>query len=188
MSITPIKGSLPGEQVIHLAPENATDVSHWWLRRPNLFPGRTLTGPTLQGRQGWAGAHVALRGQAFTGGVVRGLETALLTDGGGLSGARVALMQGSGLAVSGEDVRVHQAVAFALADLSVVGDPSAFSGTSGAGGSESGGGGEDGELRAKVIGPRLGDLVAERPDAIPRVGVLLLQPVSADRIGAYDPS
>ncbi|ATE59884.1 hypothetical protein [Thauera sinica] len=185
MSITPIKGSLPGEQVIHLAPENTADVSRWWLRRPNLFPGRTLTGPTLQGRQGWAAAHVALRGRSFTAGVVRGLEAALLADGGGLAGARVALMQGSGLAVGGEDVRLPQAVEFALADLSVVGDPSAFAGMGGTGGEE---GGEGAELRAKVIGPRLGDLVAERPDAIARVGVLLLQPVSADRIGAFDPT
>lgn len=184
MSITPIKGSLPGEQVIHLVPENAADVSRWWLRRPNLFPGRTLTGPTLQGRQNWAAAHVALRGQSFTTGVMRGLEAALLADGGGLAAARVALMQGSGLSVGGEDVRVPQAVEFGLADLSVVADPSAF--TDGSGGS--GEGGEDAELRAKAIGPRLGDLVAASPDAIPRVGVLLLQPVSADRIGEFDPT
>ncbi|MBN8442667.1 MAG: hypothetical protein J0M28_13370 [Thauera sp.] len=188
MSITPIKGSLPGEQVIHLAPENAADVARWWLRRPNLFPGRTLTGPTLEGRQRWAEGHVALRGQAFTAGVVRGLESALIADGGGMAAARVALMQGSALAVSGEDVRVPQAVEFALADLSVVGDPSAFAGMGEAGGEGGAGGSEGGELRSKVIGPRLGDLVAASPDAIPRVGVLLLQPVSADRIGAFDPT
>ncbi len=190
MSITPIKGSLRGEQVVHLAPENAADVSRWWLRRPNLFAGRTLTGPTLQGRQAWAAAHVALRGRSFTAGVVRGLEAVLLGGSSGLADARIALMQGSGLAFGGDDVRVPQAVEFALAGLSVVGDPSAFApaegGSGGGGGEGSSGGGS--VLRTKVIGPRLGDLVAQRPDAIPRVGVLVLQAVSADRIGEFDPT
>jgi hypothetical protein len=189
VSITPIKGPLPGEQLIHLAPENAADMSRWWLRRPNLFAGRTLTGPTLEGRQKWAAGHVALRGQSFAAGVVRGLEAALFARGAGFDGAHVALMQGSGLAVNGEDVRVPQAVEFSLGDLPVVGDPSAFAGMGEAGGGEgSGGEGSGGELRSKVIGPRLGDIVAARPDAIARVGVLLLQPVSADRIGEFDPT
>lgn len=193
MSITPIKASLPGEQLIHLAPENAVELARWWLRRPRLFAGRTLTGPTLEARQRWAAAHVALRGQALTAGVVRGLEAALIADTGGLASARVALMPGSGLTIDGEDVRVAGALEVALADLSVVADPSAFV-EAGAGGEDAAGGGEaegsgsgaGGALRAKAIGPRLGDLVGARPDAIPPVGVLLLQPVSADRIGAFD--
>ena len=78
-------------------------------------------------------------------------------------------MQGSGLAFGGDDVRVPQAVEFALAGLSVVGDQSAFApaegGSGGGGGEGSSGGGS--VLRTKVIGPRLGDLVAQRPDAIP---------------------
>ena len=191
MSITPIKASLPGEQLIHLAPENAVELARWWLRRPRLFAGRTLTGPTLEARQQWAAAHVALRGQALTAGVVRGLETALIAGTGGLASARVALMQGSGLTIDGQDVRVPGALEFALADLSVVADPSAFvaageGGEDAEGSGESEGGGAGGALRSKAIGPRLGDLVAARPDAVPPVGVLLLQPVSADRIGAFD--
>ena len=66
MSITPIDRPLAGEHVVGLAPENAADASRWWLRRPNLFAGRTLTAPTLSARQDWAGRHIALRGQAYT--------------------------------------------------------------------------------------------------------------------------
>ena len=128
MSITPIDRPLAGEQVVGLAPENAADASRWWLRRPNLFAGRTLTGPTLSGRQNWAARHIALRGQAFTPGVVRGLETALLSSAAGLVGTRLALLQGQGLSVDGEDVRVLQALEVALADLPAVADPSAFAG------------------------------------------------------------
>ena len=181
MSITPIDRPLAGEQVVGLAPENAADASRWWLRRPNLFAGRTLTGPTLSGRQNWAARHIALRGQAFTPGVVRGLETALLSSAAGLVGTRLALLQGQGLNVDGEDVRVLQALEVALADLPVVADPSAFAGMGGAGG-------EGSSTAAKVVGPTLGAVVAALPDALPRVGILLLQPVTADRIGEFDPT
>ena len=181
MSITPIDRPLAGEQVVGLAPETAADAGRWWLRRPNLFAGRTLTGPTLSGRQNWAARHIALRGQAFTPGVVRGLETALLSSAAGLVGTRLALLQGQGLSIDGEDVRVLQALEVALADLPAVADPSAFAGMGGAGG-------EDSSTAAKVLGPTLGAVVAALPDALPRVGILLLQPVSADRIGEFDPT
>jgi hypothetical protein len=185
VSITPIDRPLAGEQVVGLAPENAADASRWWLRRPKLFAGRTLTGPTLSGRQDWAARHIALRGQAFTPGVVRGLETALFNSAPGLAGSRLALMQGQGLSVDGEDVRVSQAVELALADLPAVADPSAFAGLGDAGGE---GGSELVSTAAKVVGPTLGAVVAALPDALPRVGILLLQPVTADRIGEFDPT
>ncbi|WP_300317838.1 hypothetical protein [Accumulibacter sp.] len=179
MSITPIDRPLAGEQVVGLAPENAADASRWWLRRPNLFAGRPLTGPTLSDRQGWATRHIALRAQAFTPGVVRGLEAALFNTAGGLAGSRLALMQGQGLNGDGEDVRVLQALELALADLPAVADPSAFAGMGGAGG-------VGGSVAAKVVGPALGAVVAALPDALPRVGILLLQPVAGDRIGEFD--
>ncbi len=179
MSITPIARPLSGEHLVGLAPEDGVDASRWWLRRPNLFAGRTLTAPTLSGRQDWATRHIALRGQAFTPGVVRGLESALFDTTGGLAGTRLALLQGQGLAVDGEDVRVPQAIEVALADLPVVADPSAFAGMGGAGGGAGG-------VASKMVGPALGAVVGASPAALPRVGILLLQPVSADRIGEFD--
>ena len=181
MSVTPIDRPLPGEHIVGLAPENAVDASRWWLRRPHLFAGRTLTGPTLSGRQAWAARHIALRGQAFTPGVVRGLECDLLESVGGLASARLALMQGQGLSVDGEDVRVLQALDVALADLPAVADPSVFAGMGAAGGGE-------GVSASKVVGPTLGAVVAADAEALPRVGILLLQPVAADRIGEFDPT
>ncbi|QKS29860.1 MAG: hypothetical protein HT579_13645 [Candidatus Accumulibacter similis] len=179
MSITPIARPLSGEHLVGLAPEDGADASRWWLRRPNLFAGRTLTAPTLSGRQDWAARHIALRGQAFTPGVVRGLESALFNTAGGLAGTRLALMQGQGLAVDGEDVRVPQALEVALADLPVVADPSVFAGMGGAGGGA-------GSVASKAVGPALGAVVSAAPAALPRVGILILQPVSADRIGEFD--
>ena len=181
MSVTPIDRPLPGEHIVGLAPENAVDASRWWLRRPHLFAGRTLTGPTLSGRQAWAARHIALRGQAFTPGVVRGLECDLFESVGGLASARLALMQGQGLSVDGEDVRVLQALDVALADLPAVADPSVFAGMGAAGGGE-------GVSASKVVGPTLGAVVAADAEALPRVGILLLQPVAADRIGEFDPT
>ncbi len=180
MSITPIDRPLPGEHLIGLAPENAADESRWRLRRPHLFVGRALTGPTLCARQDWAARHIALRGQAFTPGVVHGLEAGLFDSAGGLATSRLALMQGQGLSVDGEDVQVLQALELALADLPVVPDRSAFAGIDGPSD-------EDASLARKVV-PTLGAVVAADPDLLPRVGILLLQPVVADRIGEFDPT
>ncbi|MCB2071288.1 MAG: hypothetical protein KDF67_17545, partial [Ottowia sp.] len=100
---------------------------------------------------------------------------------GGLATTRLALMQGQGLSIDGEDVRVLQALEVALADLPVVADPSVFAGMGGAGGG-------GGSIAAKVVGPTLGAVVAADAEALPRAGILLLQPVTADRIGEFDPT
>lgn len=184
MSITPIEAPLPGERLLGLAPEDAAHAARWWLRRPNLFAGRALTAPTLSGRQDWAAAHVALRARAFTPGVVDGLEAALIhadTAAPGLADTRLALMQGSALSADGEDVRISRAHELALASLPVVADPEAFAGMGAAGST-------GGALAGKLIGPELGALVSAAPDALPRVGILVLQPVCADRIGEFDAS
>ena len=107
MSIETIKQPLPGERVVALAPQTLTEAHDWLLRRPHLFPGRSLTAATLEGRQTWAARHVSLRGQAFTAGVVRGLEATLVPGSTPrIDAARLALQQGVGLCVTGEDVRV----------------------------------------------------------------------------------
>ena len=134
------------------------------VRRP--YPHRT----DPVGPPGLGARHIALRGQAFTPGVVRGLECDLFESAGGLASARLALMQGQGLSVDGEDVRVLQALDVALADLPAVADPSVFAGMGAAGGGE-------GVSASKVVGPTLGAVVAADAEALPRVGILLLQPV-----------
>jgi hypothetical protein len=122
-TIHPIRHPLPGEQVLALSPSSADEAARSWRRRPNLVPGRTLTAPALEARQRWAAGIGVLRGQAFTAGVVRGLEVEPLPAADSESApARLLVSPGQGLAVSGEDVGLPRAVEVLLDDLPVVRD------------------------------------------------------------------
>ena len=234
MTIKPIDQPLPGEQVVALSPESAAEAATVWLARPNLFPGRALTAPTLQRRQRWQAGRLALRGQRLTAGVVQGLEVGydvVPLPAGGEPDITLAIAAGRGLAVSGEDVLLPQPVEIHLRDLPVFAEPSVEAGlppepvpappppedvpppprpeetlrvgagdTTGAPappddvpprpGDEDGGGGTGaGELRARAfLRRRLGALLAAAPNALPRVGVLVLQPITVDRLGEFDPT
>ena len=77
-TITPLLHPLPGEQLLALSPASAEEAARTWRRRPNLLPGRSLTASALEIRQQLAAGVGVLQGQAFTAGVVRGLEVELL--------------------------------------------------------------------------------------------------------------
>lgn len=175
MTITPITRPLPGERVVALWPDDRAAAAATWLRRPNLFPGRALTAPTLDARAAWQAGHVTQRGQAFTTGVVRGLEVGTTTgeapDGGGRRDVRVRIGAGRGLTVGGEDVVLLREAEADLWALPVVAPPGVFEG-------EGFGGG--GVLQPRAIGPTLGALLDTFPDALPRAGALVLQPVSVE--------
>jgi hypothetical protein len=160
-TISPLRHPLPGEQVLALSPSSAEEAARTWRRRPNLLPGRSLTAPALETRQQWAAGMGVLRGQAFTAGVVRGLEVELLPaqDVSRPGSARLRISPGQGLAVSGEDVALSQAVELALEDLPM------------------------------VVGGAIGDSLGRWRDrglALPGAGVLVLQPVEFER-AAIDP-
>ena len=198
MSINKIQQALPGERVVALSPEDATSAATDWLRRPNLFSGRALTTFTLEQRQHWQAGRVAQRGQAFTLGVVHGLEVsqAGVPGEGDATSARVFIEPGLGLAFSGEDVVVARRVEFRLADLPVVAPPSLFVGLLNA---EAQKAAEDravdsadprpGAPLPRAIGPTLGEVLAHAPESLASVGILLLQPVSVDTadLDADDP-
>jgi hypothetical protein len=212
VSIKPIDQPLPGEQVVALSPESAAEAAVVWLARPNLFPGRALTAPTLQRRQRWQAGRLALRGQTLTAGIVHGLEVGhelLPPSGEGQPpGVRLTIGAGLGLAVSGEDVVLPQPVALDLRQLPVFAEPSVEVGLPGEEAPQptlpppppdpippaDGGGddvpGDDGAgLHARAfLRRRLGALFAAAPDAIARVGVLVLQPIEVDRLGEFDPT
>lgn len=197
MSTTAIRNPLAGERVIELSPEDAASAAVTWLRRPNLFAGRALTAPTLETRSRWAAGHVAQRGQAFTPGVVRGLEvghtvTPVPPSGGepelvstpapepefeplppppGLPFVQLQIAAGQGLSVSGEDVIVRELDAD-FWSLPVVAPPAVF---------EGGGFGGGGVLQPRAIGMSVRDLLAAHPGALPRAGVLVLQPTLTER-------
>ena len=82
MSIKSIRNPLDGERVVALSPETANEAATDWLRRPNLFPGRALTAPTLEQRQRWQASRIVVRSQAFTRGVARGLEVGYTVEAG----------------------------------------------------------------------------------------------------------
>jgi hypothetical protein len=184
VSITPITTPLPGEQVVQLSPADANEAAVTWLRRPNLFAGRALTAPTLDARSRWAAGHVVVRGQAFTPGVVRGLELGFRVTPPAETGARAQVVlqisAGRGLATSGEDVWLARAIELDFFGLPVIAPPDVFEGGGGTGGDE------EGALRARAIGPSLGEVLAANPGALPRAGVIVLQPVSVDS-AAVDP-
>ncbi len=180
MSTRPIDEPLPGERVVALAPETANAAATDWRRRPNLFPGRALTAPTLEQRQRWQAGRIALRGQAFTPGVAQGLDVTWTTETGsdGVAVARLQVAPGRALTITGEDVVLAAPVDVRLADLPVVAEPAVFEADPS---SEPVPGGL-GVLRPRVVGPiRLGALIDGRPDLLPPLGVLVLQPVVTDR-------
>ncbi len=168
MSITPIDNPLPGERVIALSPETSEQATVTSLRRPNLFTGRTLTAPTLSGRQRWESSHLELRGQAFTPGVSRGLEVGHsllppILDGGGPR-VRIVVNAGSGLAANGEDLVLVRQAEMDLLDVPVIVPESLQSEF------------KDGENLRSAIRVRL-----------PPVGILLLQPVMVN-VADFDPN
>lgn len=180
MSTTPIRLPLPGEQVLQLSPADAAEAATTWLRRPNLFPGRALTAPTLDARSHWAAGHVVQRGQAFTPGIAQGLELDYVitppTETGARPTVRLHIAAGSGLAASGEDVWLARPIEVDFYGLPVV-VPADL---------PDGGGGGTGALRNRIIGPSLGEFLSSNPGTLPLAGILVLQPVAVD-VAGIDP-
>jgi hypothetical protein len=190
VSIKPIANPLAGERVVALSPETANAAATDWLRRPNLFAGRALTAPTLEQRQRWQASRVVVRSQAFTRGVVRGLEVSFTVDAAGEGDpvARLRISPGRALAASGEDVVLPTPLDVRLRDLPVVAEPAVFAEAAGEANTGEPAPGGLGVLRPRSIGTiRLGDLMDVRNDILPPVGVLVLQPVIADRAD-FDPT
>ena len=188
MSIKSIRNPLDGERVVALSPETANEAATDWLRRPNLFPGRALTAPTLEQRQRWQASRIVVRSQAFTRGVARGLEVAYTVEAGPGGIVRLQITPGRALAASGEDVVLPTPVEIRLTDLPVVAEPAVFAEAGGEEPPAPPGPGGLGVLRPRAIGTlRLGDLIAVRSDIVPPAGVLVLQPIVADR-SDFDPT
>ncbi len=174
-SITAITRSLPGERVLDLSPEpDAIAEAITWLRRPNMFPGRALTTATLEARSAWMAGRIATRGQAFTPGVLRGLEVEyrqLPPLDSEPPRVRLSMSAGQGLSVDGETLMVGE-IDVDLYALHVVAPVEVLEG----------GGFGTGELLPRRISDHtLGELLAAFPGNLPLVGVLVLQPVSTQR-------
>jgi hypothetical protein len=174
-SITAITRSLPGERVLDLSPEpSAITEAITWLRRPNLFAGRALTATTLEARSAWMAGRIATRGQAFTPGVVRGLEVEyreLPPIGSAPPQVRLSIAAGQGLSVDGETLMIGE-IDVDLFSLQVVAPPEVLAG---------GNFGTGALLPRMISNSRLGELLTNFPNHLPLAGVLVLQPVSTQR-------
>jgi len=179
VSITPIRDPLAGERLVALSPTTATEAATDWRRRPNVFPGRALTAGALTQWQAWQAGHLATRGRDWTAGIVDGLELqAANVAGTDFAAVELHVTRGLGLAASGEDIVLQKPLRCLLADVPVVAPPGFFVDGSGVEpGTEAG----PATLRARRIGVTLGELPTAALASLLSVGVLLLQPVTADR-------
>ncbi|MGA2410566.1 MAG: hypothetical protein ABSG46_09295, partial [Candidatus Binataceae bacterium] len=174
MRAKPIQSPLQGERVVGLTPAPAARVTDW-NRRLNLFAGRALTSSALTAEQKGHSGRLALRGQAVSPGVVQGLEISLIAQG---DTPYLHIASGFGIAASGEDVFVPKPVRIALGSLPVFTTAALLDGVADSG---------TGELAPRRAGPPLAELPAKN-NAVPGVGVIVLQPVNVDELANFDPS
>jgi hypothetical protein len=197
--LTPIGSPFPGEHVAGVQPELAPEVADHWNVRLNLYTGRALSHTALQHEQQGRAGRLATRGQMVSPGVVSGLEVSL-ERGDEVERPRhyYQIAAGMGLTASGEDVIVRRSLRVNVLDVQVCGPAALFSTTGGA----SGGGsssvsvdGSSGAVAHQVGGWTLGRLLWERArngvperDAphLPRVGILVLQPVETEEVDQAD--
>ena len=151
MSVTRIATVLPGESLLGIDPELLQQVDPGWRRRLSLFTGRALTDTALKSEQQYRAGRLALLGQSVTPGAVRGLE--LSAD---LSVPDPALQvtPGYGLLATGEDVTLLQPLQTQLSTLPVI------------------------HPLTGVFLKSFHDFTADTANK-DRVGILLLQPVTA---------
>ncbi|MBS1874282.1 MAG: hypothetical protein JSU00_13785 [Acidobacteria bacterium] len=113
MQVKPILQPNAGERVAGSSPLLASRVEDW-NRRLNLFSGRTLSDLALTAEQEGRAGRLALRGQAFSPGIVSGLEVA---KSGPLS---ITLSAGLGFTASGEEIYLPTPAAINLNEARVV--------------------------------------------------------------------
>jgi hypothetical protein len=194
MKVTPIANPLPDEHLTAISPTLAPDVHEYWNRRLNLYPGRALSDTALTMEQNSRAGRLATHGQCLSAGVVSGLEVALERE----TAARRSrsfyhIAAGTGVAASGEDVVLPQSVRVNVLDVEVCAPAFAFHGSPSAARIRP----YSGTLLPRLIGAPLGKVIEERERAkrrddetLPRVGILLLQPVTLEIVGdanATDP-
>ena len=196
--VSAIDRPIADEHVIGVDPPLMPELPGVWRRRINPFTGRSLSDRALTAEQEARAGIQRLRGQSVTAGILAGLD--LLLEPGALGGspgtARFQLLPGSGLTQSGEDLVVSSARSIAFADLPVrarvdvldaiaagAPAPAAPAGPPPPPGPDAQPGGALIGLLPQMprrMGAALGGLIAAAAaDALPRVAVLVAEPVTA---------
>jgi len=105
MKVFPIDDPVVGEQILTVQPAIAPYPDAGWRQRLQYFTGRALTHTALRLEQQWRSGHAATLGQAFSPGVVTGLEAVAAES---PAGVVIEIGPGTGLAASGEIVTVNR--------------------------------------------------------------------------------
>ncbi|TDP61365.1 hypothetical protein [Roseateles toxinivorans] len=176
-----------GEMAIAVSPKLAGRVDADGQRRMNAFAGRALTDALLHAEQDHRSRRLALLQQALSAGVVEGLGLSLDLGGAApvdLSTARGATLDsGLALAASGEEVVVPQALHFDLLDLPVWAPGWLLAGEA----PPPGPGEADGTvLESRHLGRSLREELTAGM-ALPRAGIVVLEPIEHYAIEGVDP-
>ncbi len=202
--VSPIDAPLRDEHVLDVDPPLRPELPGEWRRRINAFTGRALSDKALTAEQDARSGFQRLRGQSVTAGAINGLD--LLFEPGAAGAkpqdARFQLLPGLGLTQWGEDVVVSTPRRIALADVPVYlradhlaaitsgaaalpADPAA------APDPDATPGGIYAKLRARLpraVGPALGAVLGKPAAAgLPRVAVLIAEPINTTLLGRPDP-
>lgn len=183
MKVRRVDDPVHGEWVAGVHPAMSPDVEPGWASRVNMFTGRHLSDLALNGEQDNRGGRLAALGQSLSPGVVNGLDAGLdLRQGVAEDQRLLEVLAGSGIAHSGEDVLLPKPLRLPLRRVPVYAPVEVLDGTAGAG---PGGAPPGGGLRARRLGPSLGEL-AGTPGLSP-AAVLVLQPVEVELKGRDTP-
>lgn len=180
---------LHGEHVLATDPPLARETGSDWRRRPRAFTGRALSHHALASGQISQAGMQRLRGQAVSAGVLNGLSVNRVAAIGAPDPHFLTIGPGSGLARSGEDIRLTGGTVD-LRALPVFGPPEWFDGDAEEGEDVESDLPEPGDLsnppstpatsppRPRIEGPVLGE--QEDDFILPRLAVLVAQPVTVE--------
>jgi hypothetical protein len=196
---------LKDEHVLATDPVMRPELPGVWLRRINAFIGRSLTAQALTAEQEARAGRIRLRGQGISTGLISGLDARAEPGAIGAAPAASAIQVSAGLGVaqSGEDVTVRTPRRVHLADLPVFVRvdwldtlPRAADAASPPVVDDGGGTPPPGGALSVLPPPSprsmvqsLGGLIASPIDGLlPRVAVLVAEPVTAELAGRGDPA
>jgi hypothetical protein len=213
VSIKPIDQPLPGEQVVALSPESAAGSRRALARATQSVLRSRAHRADIAAPAALAGWPTRSARQTLTAGIVHGFEVGheLLSPGAKASRwRRLTIAAGLGLAASGEDVVLTRPVELDLRQLPVFAEPSVEVGlpdvpvaeeapqprlpppppdpSAGRRGRRRRSRRRRNRARPRLSAPAAWPLFAAAPNAIARIGVLVLQPTEVDRLGEFDPT
>ena len=187
-----------GEIPVSVQPRLVGRVDAGEQRRMNAFAGRALTAPLLHAEQNHRSRHIALLNRALSAGVAEGLALAFFeADMAAIDSAadaapetldlaaprRATLEAGLALAASGEEVAVPTALDFDALDLPVMAPGWLLAGEAPLPGPVD----ADGSvLESRRVGLSLRDELSAG-HAVPRVGIVVLEPVEHWQVEGADP-